>query len=160
MKNFILGFVTATILLAGVMFFLSKSFMDADGTVRILGVELFRLAPKTSSSNPQPVQPQDLSPGSTDFGTLRVEIFGLGNPLAEVEVDLAKTEPGKGPIGPMTYAKTDANGIAMFERVPVGSFSVFFNLKNFPKGYKYIPNVPVEIIKNQTIIKKIELIIN
>lgn len=99
-----------------------------------------------------PMIPSELMPGATVFGNLKVQIMGGGKPLPNVEVDLG--QPG----GRMSYALTDSDGIAFFLNVPVGGYNIFFNDLNYPKEFARVSSlIPVEIAKDTTTEKKIEL---
>lgn len=103
--------------------------------------------------NNAPVTPNQLNPEAKDFGTLKVEVSGKGRLIAGLEVDLG--QPG----GRMTYTMTDVNGVAIFENVSVGTYRIFFNDYNYPKEefVRVASEIPVVIIKDQIIVKKIEL---
>ena len=86
-------------------------------------------------------------------GSLKVAIVVAKSPVKRLEVDVA----GK-PGSPLYYVKlTDNNGVALFNNLPSGDYAIYFNGVNFPKEYGDSPTVPVEIIKNQTIERVIEL---
>ena len=132
MKKFILGFIAA-LALVGLIYF---------------GYPIIRGFFGTSA----PVVPGLLNPEAKDFGSLKVEVFGKGNPVAGLEVDLG--QPG----GRMTYTMTDADGTATFEGVSVGNYNIFFNDLNYPKEFARISSaIPVEIVKDKTTEKRIEL---
>lgn len=108
---------------------------------------------------PAPVASNNLVPGAHDFGSLTVLIFGKGQPLSNVEVDIG-TVGERGPTGPMSYAVTDAHGAATFEKVPVGNFNIFFNTNHFPAAYQTplqsaLPSV--HIVKDQPAETRIDL---
>ncbi len=103
-----------------------------------------------------PVAPEQLNPGAKDFGVLKVIVFENNQPIAGVEVDLGKIGPD-GPVGPMSAIKTDSQGSALFEKVPVGAYDIFWNLNAFPDGYMPPSNITVEILKDKTTEKKVEL---
>lgn len=108
-------------------------------------------------SSGQPVSPEMLKPGVTDYGTLKVLIKGKGQPLNDVEVDLGTISSG-GPTGPMTFKITDESGLALFENVPVGNYNVFFNTNHYPADFApYSEQVSVKINQGQTTEKTIEL---
>ena len=131
MKNLILGFISALVLV----------------TILYFGYPIIR-----GFFDSGPMAPELLNPAVKDFGKLRVEVFGKGKPLTGLEVDLG--DPG----GRMSYAITDAGGAAVFEKVSVGTFSIFFNDLNYPKEFERVPSpVSVQILKDQTIQKRIEL---
>ncbi len=136
MKKFILGFISALALVAIIYFgypFI-RGFGGGNG----------------------PVAPKDLNPGMTDFGILKVSVFANSQPMAGVEVDLGKIGPN-GPEGAMSAIKTNEQGVALFEKVPVGVYDIFWNLNSFPKGYDPSKNISVEILKDKTLEKRIEL---
>ncbi len=136
MKKFILGFITALGLVALVYFSYPfiRGFFGGGG----------------------PVSPENLNPKIKDYGSLRVEIFGKGNPLGDVEVDVGNIGP-KGPES-FTTMVTDTKGIALFEKIPIGTYDIFFNGYHFPKGYE-IPKERnyITIVKNQLAQKRIDL---
>ncbi|OGG49054.1 hypothetical protein A3G63_00570 [Candidatus Kaiserbacteria bacterium RIFCSPLOWO2_12_FULL_52_8] len=140
MKNSTIGFLVAVVLLG-------------------VALGIFKYAPSLFSVGPAPVTSDNLIIGSTDFGSLTVLVYGKGQPLSDVEVDLG-TVGANGPTGSMSYTVTDANGVATFSKVPVGSFDIFFNTNRFPTGYAVPPQskLPsVQIIKDQQIQKRIDL---
>lgn len=136
MKKFTLGFVSAVVV-AAVLFFAY-------------------LAIRSLSGGGGPVSPENLKPGVKDYGSLRVEVFGRGNPLADVEVDLGEIG-SNGPTGPMSFTITDSSGVASFEKVPVGSYDIFFNSNHFPNGYVPPQRVSISIAKDQIVQKRIDL---
>ncbi len=135
MKKYILGFFTALV---------------------VVGLLFLSFIAIRSFSGGGPVSPENLKPGVQDHGSLRVEIFGRGNPLADVEVDVGKIGPN-GPSGPMSFAITDSNGAASFENVPVGTYDIFFNTNHFPVGYAFPQRVSVSVVKDQIVQKRIDL---
>ncbi len=136
MKKFVLGFISALAVIA-VLF-------------------LAYLALRGSFSGGGPVSPENLKPGIKDYGSLRVEVFGKGSPLGDVEVDLGEIGPS-GPTGPMSFAVTDSSGVAVFEKVPVGNYDIFFNSNHFPSGYVPPQRVSVNIAKDQVMQKRVDL---
>ncbi len=136
MKKFALGFISALAVIA-VIFFVY-------------------LAIRSFSGGGGPVSPENLKPGVKDYGTLRVEVFGKGNPLVDVEVDLGEIG-SSGPTGPMSFTVTDSAGLALFEKVPVGNYDIFFNTNHFPSGYVPPQRVNVSIAKDQVLQKRIDL---
>lgn len=135
MKKYILGFISALVLIA--IIFVVFLFIRGSG-------------------DKGPVSPVDLKPEVTDYGILRVEVFGKGKPLADVEVDLGEIG-SSGPTGPMSFMVTDAGGLATFENVPVGSYDIFFNTNHFPAGFAPPKSVAVNIVKDQVVQKRIDL---
>jgi len=99
----------------------------------------------------EPVSPSELVPGATAFGNLKVIVSSQGKPVANLEVDLGK------PGGRMSYVVTDSNGLAFFKNVPVGTYNIFFNDFNYPKGFERVSPITVEIMKNQITHENIEL---
>lgn len=98
------------------------------------------------------VAPYQLQDDAKNFGNLKVTVTWTGNPASNLEVDLGQQG------GRKTAVKTDADGVAFFENVPVGSWSIFFNERNFPKEYTFTSNLTaVTIEKNQLTEKNIEL---
>ncbi len=88
-----------------------------------------------------------------DSGSVKVTITAKNNPVKGLEVDVA-AQPG----APQYYVKlTDGSGIALFSGLPRGSYTIYFNGVNFPKEYGNSPVVPVEIVKNQTTERTIDL---
>lgn len=136
MKKFVIGFVSALAVVA-VLFF-------------------GYLALRSLSGGGGPVSPENLKPGVKDYGSLRVEVFGGGRPLADVEIDLGEIG-SNGPTGPMSFAVTDPTGAASFEKVPVGSYDIFFNANHFPNGYIPPQRVSVSIAKDRVVQKRIDL---
>lgn len=135
-KDVMLGFISALVIVA-VLFFAY-------------------LAIRSLSSGGGPVSPENLKPNVKDYGSLRVEIFGKGNPLADVEVDLGEIG-SNGPTGPMSFVVTDSGGLASFEKVPVGSYDIFLNSNHFPNGYALPQRVSISIAKDQIVQKRIDL---
>ncbi len=136
MKKFIFGFISALVFI-GVIYF---------GYLFIRGF----------FSGGGPVSPENLNPAVQDYGSLRVEIFGKGNPLSDVEIDVGVI----GSQGPeaFTYVVTDANGVALFEKLPVGVYDIFFNGYRFPEGYE-VPKErhSIRIAKDQLTQKRIDM---
>lgn len=143
MKKFILGFITALVLVG--LIYWAYPFVSGFWGGR------------------GPVPAEELKPGATDFGALKVTVLGKGSPIADVEVDLGTIQTGKGPTGPMAVATTNEQGVAMFEKVPVGVYDIFWNgstvpRPHFPQAYKQpFSRLSVEILKGQVTEKKIEL---
>lgn len=137
MKNFILGFVAALISVALIYF----------GYPLVSGFFGGRM----------PVSPEELNLGVKDYGTLRIEVFGKGQPIVGVAVDLGKIGP-KGPTGPMSELQTDERGVALFEKVPVGTYDIFWNSNDFPAGeFSQPARIQVDILKSQIVAKRIDL---
>jgi hypothetical protein len=136
MKKFILGFISALVLV-GLIYF-AYPFI------------------RSFFSGASPVSPESLNPSVKDYGSLRVEIFGKGNPLADVEVDLGKIG-SSGPTGPMSFLITDSSGLVVFKNVPVGSYNIFFNDYHFPNGYVMPRYFLVNITKDQNTQERIDL---
>lgn len=81
-----------------------------------------------------------------DSGNVKVVISAGNNPIKGLEVDIA-SKPGF----PQYYVKlTDKQGVALFENLPSGKYTIYFNGVNFPKEYGDSPTVPVEITKDKT----------
>ncbi len=136
MKKFISGFVSALILIA----------------VAYYGYPAIRGFVLGFSDQGKPLTPSELTPGATAFGNLKVEVTSDGKAVANLEVDLGK------PGGRMSYIVTDDNGIALFEKVSVGTYNIFFNNINFPKNLTRLSSaIPVEIKDGVTTEKNIEL---
>ncbi len=139
MKKFILGFIAALVLV-GVGFGIYKFLTGAVG-------------PGSSG----PVSPEALKPGVSEYGTLKIIVLGKDKlPLSGVEIDLG-TVGAQGPEGPMAFQRTGTDGVALFEKVPVGAYDVFWNSYFFPKEYDQPPKISVEIKKGQTTERTIEL---
>lgn len=136
MKKFILGFVSALILVA----------------VAYYGYPVVNGFIFGFSNQGKPLAPSELMPGATAFGNLKIEVTSGGRAVTNLEVDLG--QPG----GRMSYTITDSYGIALFEKVSVGTYNVFFNDINFPKDLVRLSSVvPVEVKDGITTEKKIEL---
>ncbi|MBN2197692.1 hypothetical protein JW698_00620 [Candidatus Wolfebacteria bacterium] len=137
MKNFILGIIITLIVIA--LIYWSYPF--------IIGFW----------SSDKLLLPSELNSEAVDFGMLKVEVFGKGEPLSGVEVDLGKIG-STGPIGPMSALKTDKNGIVLFESVPIGIYDLFWNNYAFPKEYIQPSPMSIEISKDELTEERIELI--
>lgn len=135
-KNFTLGFIAALVFI-GIIYWAYPL---------IFGIKSNEIVP-----------PDELKHGSTDIGTLKVEIFANGAPLSGVEVYLG-TIGDNGPVGPMSIVKTNEHGLALFEPVPAGTYDIFWNAETFPQGYNQPPVMSVEIARDKVIEKVIELI--
>lgn len=103
----------------------------------------------------KPVSPDQLNPEAKEWGALRLEVFGKGQPISGVEVDLGKIGPN-GPEGPMSAMETDANGVVLFEKIPVGTYDVFWNSNDFPQNFNQPGRILIEITKDQTTLKRID----
>ena len=136
MKKFILGFIS--------------------GVIVVVIVFLIFLFIRGSFNGSGPVNPESLNPNVKDYGSLRVEVFGKGNPLSNIEVDLGKVGSG-GPTGPMSFTVTDSNGIASFDKVPIGKYDIFFNTNHFSNDYIPPQKTSVSIAKDQLTQKRIDL---
>ncbi len=79
-------------------------------------------------------QPDDQGIKGEDKLQVILEMEDTGNPLNNVEVNLAK-EPGQPPLG--GTALSDEKGIATFN-IKSGNYFIFFNSSNFP-GNLQIP---------------------
>ncbi len=107
----------------------------------------------SSGANDGPVFPQELISGAEKFGSLNVVITAGGAFVSGIEVDV-----GERPGGKMAVGVTDKNGTAVFEKMPVGKFVIFFNDNTFPKNFERVSNlIPIEIIEGRTTEQKIEL---
>jgi hypothetical protein len=139
MKQFILGFLGALILIAIIYFGypLIDSLRGGSGSVKV-------------------VPPNELKHDYTDIGTLKVKIFVNSIPIGGVEVDLG-TIGSNGPIGLMSAIKTNQQGLALFEPVPAGTYDIFWNDNNFPQEYNQPPVMSVEIFRDKVTEKIIEL---
>lgn len=76
-----------------------------------------------------------------------------GKPLSRTEVDLAE-EPGVPKIG--GAVKTDAKGVAEFHVKP-GTYLIFFNASNFPKGLVQHDMPQVTLTEGKTVTQTIKL---
>ncbi len=95
---------------------------------------------------------KDLVSGASAFGNLKVTIVGKGKSIENLEVDLSNRP---GPTRCMQ--KTDKDGIASFTNVPAGRMTIYFNSGAFPKELGKDPTIYVEIIKDKTVEKLLEL---
>lgn len=152
MKKFVLGFIFALVLMGliySVFMFLSQFQPKKKGPLYDEDVKKAQEAVicdvlKHSCSYFDKTQ---------DSGSLSVTIIAAKGPVKGLEVDVA----GK-PGSPQYYVKlTDNNGVALFNNLPSDDYAIYFNGVNFPKEYGDSPTVPVEIVKNQTIERVIEL---
>lgn len=87
-------------------------------------------------------------------GTLKITITAGGKSVNGLEVDVG-TKPGAAKYYMML---TDTSGAVVFNGIPTGSYSIYFNGNNFPKQFGDPPSVPVEILISQTTQKTIDLI--
>lgn len=87
-------------------------------------------------------------------GDLRIIIINSdGQPVKKVEVDVSE-KPGQ----PQRRDETDKNGEVLFESLPVGDYSIYFNLSNFPANLEFPHNIYQATVKqNQVKEKQIEL---
>ena len=123
----------------------------------ILAAAGFAVSLFLRGSSGQPVSPEMLKPGVSDYGALKVTISGKGQPVNDVEVDLG-TLGSSGPTGPMAFKVTDESGMVLFDKVPVGDYNIFFNTNHYPQGFAwYGQPVSVKINKEQITDKTIEL---
>lgn len=95
---------------------------------------------------------KDLVSGETAFGNLKVTIIGKGKPVENLEVDLSRRP---GPVRCMQ--KTDKDGVALFTGVPSGKMVIYFNTGAFPRELGKDPTIYVEIVKDKTVEKLLEL---
>lgn len=160
MKQFLLGFLSATLIFVGGFFALNNG---ADTTI---SKQLYLLqnngakAPADENEKPQGAVLCDTQKNScasfektASSGNLRVTITGADKPMAKVEVDLG-TVPGDVKY----YMKeTDDKGVAFFENIPAGFYAIYFNLNGFPEGYDASQTFSVRVIKSLTTEKTIEL---
>lgn len=152
MKKFVLGFISALVLI-GIVY----------ATLIFL--------PQLSQKKKGPLYDQDVKKAqeavicdaikhscsffdkTQDSGNVRVLINATGKPVSGLEVDVAP-KPGS----PQYYVRlTNKQGVALFESLPSGKYAIYFNGVNFPKKYGDSPTVPVEVIKNQTAERNINL---
>jgi hypothetical protein len=98
------------------------------------------------------VSPRDLVNGAKKFGDLRVVVMSLNGAVSNLEVDI-----GKKPGGKMSAGTTDADGIVVFNDVPVGDFVIFFNDYTYPAIFEKMPLIHFNILEDQTTEKVIEL---
>ncbi|MFA5086879.1 MAG: hypothetical protein WC470_01085 [Candidatus Paceibacterota bacterium] len=139
MKKFIFGLIT------GVVIFMLLNFFG------IVDLKQFGKGFWSSSSI---VAPENLIEGAQQFGSLKVAITsGQGAFIGNIEVDV-----GEHPGGKMAMEITDKNGIAFFDKMPVGNFVIFFNDNTLPKNFEKAPSlIPVKIIEGQTTEQNIQL---
>lgn len=152
MKNFILGFIAALVLVGLIYEFPSflhgfekeKTGLLYSEDVKKAKEAVLCDAVKHSCSYFDKVD---------DSGSIKIVISAGENPVKGLEVDVAP-RPGS----QQYYVKlTDNSGVATFENIPSGEYAIYFNGVNFPKEYGDSPTVPVEITKGQTIERAIDL---
>ncbi len=92
-------------------------------------------------------------PQSVDSGSLKISVTAGGKPISGLEVDVG------GKPGAIQYYMmlTDAEGAVVFNWIPPGSYSIYFNSNNFPAQLGNPPSVPVDIALSQTTQKTIDL---
>jgi len=151
--GFVLGFIAARMRSGGVFHW--KKALAAFLLAAAIAVGYTYL--RGSFGDTGPVSPSALKPGATEFGTLQVTVLAEGRPMADVEVDLGTVGPS-GPTGAMSTMKTDVNGVALFEQVPVGTYDVFWNTNAFPQGYEVQRDISVTITKDTTTRKTVTLV--
>jgi uncharacterized protein YxeA len=79
-------------------------------------------------------------------GSVSVKVFKGSGPANGLEVDL-----GAKAGAPQYYMKTaDDSGVALFEGIPAGSYTVYFNLNAFPAALGNPQTQNVVIVKGQT----------
>jgi hypothetical protein len=82
---------------------------------------------------------------TSDSGSLKVTILNGSNPVPNLEVDVA-TKPG----AQTYYLKlTDETGLALFEGIPEGTYSVYFNQNNFPTSLGNPPTQSAQVVKGE-----------
>lgn len=90
----------------------------------------------------------------TNSGILKVTITASGKSVSGLEVDVA-TKPG----AQKYYMKlTDSNGTVIFDGIPAGNYTVYFNSNNFPQQFGSPPAETVSVVSGQTAEKNIDLI--
>ncbi len=93
-------------------------------------------------------------PKSANSGAVKITISASGKSVGDLEVDLG-TKPG----APQYYMKlTDANGTAIFDGIPAGSYVIYFNSNNFPQQFGSPPTETVTVGSGQTSVKNIDLL--
>lgn len=160
MKQFLLGFLSATLIIVGGFFVLNN------GADKMVSKQLDLLqnngakAPAGGNGKPEGAVLCNLRKNSCaafekteDSGNLKVTVTAGGKPMEKMEVDLG-TVPGDAQY----YMKeTDDKGVALFENIPAGFYAIYFNLNNFPKGYDASQTVSVKVTKSLTTEKGIQL---
>lgn len=152
MNKFILGFLTALLLAAiiyGALVFLPGFFSGSKGPLYDSNIGKAEGAVLCDN--------QKHSCGyfgaAQNSGNLRVILTAAGNPVTGLEVDAAD-KPG----ATQYYMKlTDGSGVALFNGLPAGGYTIYFNGVNFPKEYGNAPTVPVVIEMGQTAERRIDL---
>lgn len=129
MKNYILGFISALILVA----------------LAYGGYRLYPGLQRAKVLNELESPCAILNPSAGEFGQVRVALSAGSTPIQGVEVDLARI-PG---AEDYCDAQTGPDGVAVFERVPIGQYNIYFNAGNFPRQYGE-PNLvmPVTVRSN------------
>ncbi|MFA6096043.1 MAG: hypothetical protein WC788_00265 [Candidatus Paceibacterota bacterium] len=160
MKQFLLGFLSATLIFVGGYFALNNG-ADTNITKQLYLLQNNGAkAPVDGKEKPQGTVLCEIQTNSCsafkkpeDSGNLKVMVTAGGKPMAKVEVDLG-TVPGANKYYMM---ETDDAGAALFENIPTGFYAIYFNLNNFPKEYDSSQAVSVRIVKILTTEKRIEL---
>ena len=160
MKQFVLGFLAATVIFAGGFFILNNKANDAPARQSDLSSDNKANVKLDEPDKPEGAVLCDLEKNSCDpyektenSGNLLVTITDAGKPAGGVEVDVG-SEPGARKY----YLKeTDNFGVAQFDGLPAGSYKIYFNLNNFPKGYDASQLFDAKITKGRTTEKAIEL---
>lgn len=139
MKKFIFGLTTGAVIFMLLNFF---------------GIVDLRQFGKGFGNNSSIVAPENLIEGAQQFGSLKVTVAsGQGEFISGIEVDV-----GEHPGGKMAVEITDKNGVAFFEKMPVGNYVVFFNDNTFPKNFEKASNlISVKIIEGQVTEQNIQL---
>lgn len=160
MKQFVLGFLVATVIFAGGFFIFNNKANDTPARQSDLSTDNKANAKLDEPNKPEGAVLCDMKKNSCDpyertenSGNLKVSITGFGKPMEGVEVDVGN-EPG---AQKYYLRETDDQGIAQFDGLPPGSYKIYFNLNDFPKGYDASQLIDVKITKGQTTEKIIEL---
>lgn len=134
MKKFILG------LIIGLVIFLTLSYFG-------LGNFMQGLKGGENGESSSVVPAELLKEGAAEFGSLKVVMTdSQGAFVGNIEVDV-----GEQPGGKMAVETTDGNGVAFFDKMPVGNYVIFFNEITFPKNFERpAVLIPVKIMAGQT----------
>lgn len=160
MKQFVLGFLTATVIFAGGFFIFNNKADDMPARQSDLSTDNKANTKLDELDKPEGAVLCDMEKNSCDpyektgdSGNLKVSVTSFGKPVESVEVDVG-SEPG---AQKYYLRETDEQGIAQFDGLPSGSYKIYFNLNDFPKEYDASQLIDVKIVKGQMTEKTIEL---
>lgn len=141
MRNFILGFFTALILVAA-----------GYGIYKFVFYPQRYNVPRENQGTCN-----HLNEGAAEFGKVGLEISSKsGQSVKDVEVNLG-AQPG---AENYCWTKTNENGVAVFDQVPVGDYSIYFNDTTLPEalgGGGPTPVLQIKVTKGVTTEAGIEL---